>query len=99
MWGCDVDTQKEKQKLFSGLSNVVLAQDKKNKMDRQGDKRRSLERRVGEEGTVIKTIRQRKAIWPGHVLRRNCLLLDVIEATDRRYLKDWQKRNANIRLP
>ena len=36
-------------------------------------------RRVGEERTIIKTIRQRKANWLGHVLRRNCLLHDVIE--------------------
>jgi len=36
-------------------------------------------RRVGEERTIIKTIRQRQENWLGHVLRRNCLLHDVIE--------------------
>ena len=36
-------------------------------------------RRVGEERIIIKTILQRKANWIGHILRRDCLLHDVIE--------------------
>lgn len=35
--------------------------------------------RVGEKKSIIHTIRQRKANWVGHILRRNCLLHDVVE--------------------
>ena len=36
-------------------------------------------RSVGEERTMIRTIRQRKANWSEHILRRDCLLRDIIE--------------------
>ena len=36
-------------------------------------------RRVGEQRTLITTVLKRKANWIGHILRRNCLLQDVIE--------------------
>jgi hypothetical protein len=35
--------------------------------------------RVKEERSILQTIERRKAIWIGHVLRRNCLLKHVIE--------------------
>jgi len=35
--------------------------------------------RVEEERNILHTIRQRKANWTGHILRRDCLLKHVIE--------------------
>jgi hypothetical protein len=35
--------------------------------------------RVSEQRNIIHEIRKRKANWIGHILRRNCLLKQVIE--------------------
>jgi hypothetical protein len=35
--------------------------------------------RIGEKRTLSNNILRRKAIWIGHILRRNCLLHDAIE--------------------
>ena len=35
--------------------------------------------RIGEKRTLLNNILRRKAIWIGHILRRNCLLHDAIE--------------------
>ena len=35
--------------------------------------------RVNEHGNILHEIRKRKANWIGHILRRNCLLKQVIE--------------------
>ena len=35
--------------------------------------------RVNEKRTILHEIRKRKANWIGHILRRNCLLKQVIE--------------------
>jgi hypothetical protein len=38
-----------------------------------------LETRVNEQRNILREIRKRKANWIGHILRRNCLLKQVIE--------------------
>jgi endonuclease V-like protein UPF0215 family len=35
--------------------------------------------RVSEQRNILHEIRKRKANWIGHILRRNCLLEEVIE--------------------
>ena len=35
--------------------------------------------RVSEQRNILHAIRKRKANWIGHILRRNCLLKQVIE--------------------
>jgi len=35
--------------------------------------------RVNEQRNILHEIRKRKANWVGHILRRNCLLQQVIE--------------------
>ena len=35
--------------------------------------------RVNEQRNILREIRERKANWIGHILRRNCLLKQVIE--------------------
>ena len=38
--------------------------------------------RIGEKRTLLNNILRRKANWIGHILRRNCLLHDVIEGLE-----------------
>ena len=35
--------------------------------------------RVNEQRNILHEVRKRKASWIGHILRRNCLLKQVIE--------------------
>ena len=35
--------------------------------------------RVNEQNNILHEISKRKAIWIGHILRRNCLIRQVIE--------------------
>ena len=35
--------------------------------------------RVNEQRNILHEIRKRKANWTGHILRRNCILKQVIE--------------------
>jgi hypothetical protein len=37
--------------------------------------------RVQEERNILHTIKRRKALWVGHILRMNCLLKHIIEGT------------------
>ena len=40
--------------------------------------------RVNEQGNILHEIRKREANWIGHILRRNCLLKQLIEG------KNWR---------
>ena len=46
--------------------------------------------RVNEQRNILQEIRKRKANWIGHILRRNCLLKQVIEGKIKRRWK-WQE--------
>ena len=46
--------------------------------------------RVNEQRNILHEIRKRKANWIGHILRRNCLLKQVIEGEIRKRWK-WQE--------
>jgi len=46
--------------------------------------------RVNEQRNVLHEIRKRKANWIGHILRRNCLLKQVIEGKIKGVWK-WQE--------
>jgi hypothetical protein len=35
--------------------------------------------RVKEETNILQTIKRRKTIWIGHILRRNCLIKHIVE--------------------
>ena len=39
---------------------------------------------VNEQRNILHAIRKRKANWIGHILRRNCLLKQVIGGKDKR---------------
>ena len=44
--------------------------------------------RVNEQRNIIHEIRKRKANWIGHILRRNCLLQQVIEGKTKEQIQE-----------
>ena len=56
---------------------MVLEKDGKYQLYRSCEKLRSI--RVKEQRNILHEISKRKANWIGHILRRNCLLQQVIE--------------------
>jgi hypothetical protein len=48
--------------------------------------------RVSEQRNILHEIRKRKANWIGHILRRNCLLEEVIEGTIKGRLEVTRRR-------
>ena len=48
--------------------------------------------RVNEQGNILHEIRKRKANWIGHILRRNCLLQQVIEGKIKRQIEVTRRR-------
>jgi hypothetical protein len=48
--------------------------------------------RVGEQRNILHEIRKRKANWIGHILRRNCLLKQVIEGKIKGRIKVTRRR-------
>ena len=48
--------------------------------------------RVNEQRTIIHEIRKRKTNWIGHILRRNCLLKQVIEGKINRQIEVTRRR-------
>ena len=43
--------------------------------------------RVNEQRNILHEIRKRKANWIGHILRRNCLIKQVIEGKTKREME------------
>jgi hypothetical protein len=48
--------------------------------------------RVSEQRNILHEIRKRKANWIGHILRRNCLLKQVIEGKIQRQIEVTGRR-------
>ena len=48
--------------------------------------------RVNEQRNILHEIRKRKANWIGHILRRNCLLKQVIEGKKKGEMEVARKR-------
>ena len=48
--------------------------------------------RVNEQRNVLHQIRKRKANWIGHILRRNCLLQQVIEGKIKGHIEVTRRR-------
>ena len=48
--------------------------------------------RVNEQRNILHEIRKRKANWIGHILRRNCLLQQVIEEKIKRQIEVTRRR-------
>ena len=48
--------------------------------------------RVNEQRNILHEIRKRKANWIGHILRRNCLLQQVIEGKLKGHIEVTRRR-------
>ena len=53
--------------------------------------------RVNEQRNILHEIRKRKAIWIGHILRRNCLLKQVIEGKIKGEMEVTRRRGRKRR--
>jgi hypothetical protein len=70
-----VDTSENRSDVYGKFGNVML--EKISWTDRVRNE--EVLHRVKEERNILLTMKRRKAIWIGHILRRNCLLKHVIE--------------------
>ena len=53
--------------------------------------------RVNEQRNILHEIRKRKAKWIGHILRRNCLLKQVIEGKIKREMEVARRRGRRLK--
>jgi hypothetical protein len=54
--------------------------------------------RVNEQRNILHEIRKRKAKWIGHILRRNCLLKQVIEVKIKGEMEVTRRRGRRRRM-
>ena len=54
--------------------------------------------RVNEQRNILHEIRKRKANWIGHILRRNCLLKQVIEGKIKGQIEVTRRRRRRKKL-
>jgi len=54
--------------------------------------------RVNEQRNILQEIRKRKANWIGHILRRNCLLKQVIEGKIKGEMEVARRRGRRKKL-
>jgi hypothetical protein len=53
--------------------------------------------KVNEQRNILHEIRKRKANWIGHILRRNCLLKQVIEGKIKRQIEVTRRRGRRCK--
>ena len=53
--------------------------------------------RVNEQRNILNEIRKRKANWIGHILRRNCLLRQVIEGKIKGQIEVTRRRGRRCK--
>ena len=54
--------------------------------------------RVNEQRNIVHEIRKRKANWIGHILRRNCLLKQVIEGKIKAEMEVTRRRGRRLKI-
>ena len=53
--------------------------------------------RVNEQRNILHEIRKRKAKWIGHILRRNCLIRQVIEGKKKGEMEVTRRRGRRLK--
>ena len=53
--------------------------------------------RVNEQRNTLREVRKRKAHWIGHILRRNCLLKQVIEGKIKGEMEVQEDEEEDVR--
>ena len=78
---CGSETCEKKEigaAVFGELRNLLLEENGEDTMVREITNEQVLDH-IGKKKTLLDNILRRKANWISHILRRNCLLHDVIE--------------------
>ena len=78
VWCWNLDASGSRSEIPGKFWNVVLEKDGEDQLDRPCENEEVL-LRVNEQRNILHEIRKRKDNWIGHILRRNCLLEQVIE--------------------
>jgi hypothetical protein len=79
MWRWNLDSSGSRSETPEHFLNVVLAKDGENQLERSRKIWNKYNLRVKEQRNIQHEISKRKAKWIGHILRRNCLIRQVIE--------------------
>ena len=90
VWCWNLDASGSRSEIPRKFWNVVLEKYGEDQLDRSREKWRSV--RVNEQRNILHEIRKRKANWIGHILRRNCLLKQVIEGKIKREMEVARRR-------
>ncbi|KAI5738445.1 hypothetical protein M8J77_007179 [Diaphorina citri] len=79
LYGCETWTMRKKEETYLESFEMWLWRRIEN--IKWSDKVRNEEvlRRVGEERTILRTIKKRKRSWLGHILRRDCIQRRIME--------------------
>jgi len=78
VWCWNLDTSGSRSEIPGKFWNVVLEKDGEISWT-DHVKNEEVLLRVNEQRNILHEIRKRKANWIGHILRRNCILKQVIE--------------------
>ena len=95
VWCWNLDAPGNRSETPGKFWNVVLEKDGEDHLDRSYEKWRSV--RVNEQRNILHEIRKRKANWIGHILRRNCLLQQVIEGKIKGQIEVTRKRGRRCK--
>lgn len=88
-----MDVKTEGYKKNRGIGDVDLEKNAEDKITND-----EVLRRVGENRILIREIRKRKGNWMGHIMRSNCLLLEMMEGVVEGDKKRGRKRMKMIDL-
>jgi hypothetical protein len=74
----------------------VLEKDVEDGFDRSCEKLEVLYR-VKEERNILHSVKRREANWTGHILRRKCLLKQVIKGSTWERIKVMRRQEVDLR--
>ena len=78
VWCWNLDASGSRLEIPGKFWNVVVEKDGEDQLERSREKWRSITS-VKQQRNIVQEITKRKANWIGHILRRNCLVKQVIE--------------------
>ena len=78
LWRWILDSSESRSEILGNFPNVMLEKYGEDQLERSCEKW-SVTRRRGVN--ILQTIKRRNADWIGHILRRNCLLIHVVEVS------------------
>ena len=73
VWCWKLDTSESRSEIPTKFRNVFLVKDEEDQFGLSSENDEVLHR-VNQKGNIVQAMSRMRAIWVGHVLRRNCLL-------------------------